>query len=201
MKQQFRKIPSLDFRYEVSRDGIVRNVKSKKIKKQFITKFGYYRTNYAVNKTNPHYKGKYGWDRPVHQLVMECWGQPQPSEKHIIDHIDRNKLNNNIENLRWVTYSQNALNQDKELVSARGRLGQLNSVKKKRNPVKLINKKTREEFVFNSRFRAALWLIENKYTQTKLENAKGLSRAIQVQKYTHGFEIHNINAERPDIMS
>ena len=32
MKKEFRKIPSLDFRYEISRDGIVRNIKSKKIK-------------------------------------------------------------------------------------------------------------------------------------------------------------------------
>ena len=199
MKQEFRKIPSLDFRYEVSREGIVRNVKSKKIKKQFITRFGYYRTNYAVNKTNPHYKGKYGWDRPLHQLVMECWGQPQPSENHIIDHIDRNKLNNNIENLRWVTYSQNTLNQDKEIVSARARKGQLNSLKKKRVPVKLVNNKTKEEFIFNSRFRAAEWLINNGLTKTK--NPCGLSRRMQVQKYVHGFEIHNINAERPDIMS
>ena len=99
MKQEFRKIPSLDFRYEVSRDGIVRNIKSKKIKKQFITKFGYYRTSYRVNKTNSHYSPN-GWDRPLHQLVMECWGPQKPNENYVIDHIDQNKLNHLESNMK-----------------------------------------------------------------------------------------------------
>lgn len=192
MKKEFRKIPSLDFRYEVSRDGVVRNIKSKKIKKQFVSKFGYYRTSYRVNKSNPHYKPNQGWDRFLHQLVMECWGAKRPSPNHIIDHIDRNKLNNNIENLRWVSYSENANNTDKEVAREHNSQGQLNSIKKKRVAVKLV--KGNEEHIFNSRFRASQWLIENGLTKTK--NACGLSRRIATQKFIHGFEIHNINAER-----
>lgn len=193
MENKFRKIPSLDFRYEVSKDGIVRNIKSKKIKKQFISKFGYYRTNYRVNKTNPHYTIN-GWDRPLHQLVMECWGPKRPSEKHIIDHIDRNKRNNCIENLRWVTYSENAKNQDFEKTKEKRIFAQENSVKKKRCPVKLENTKTKEIYFFSSRFKAAQWLIANGYTISK--NAPAMSRKIQIQKHISGFEIHNINAER-----
>lgn len=192
MKQEFRKIPSLDFRYEVSRDGIVRNIKSKKIKKQFITKFGYYRTNYRINKSNPHYKPNQGWDRPVHQLVMECWGQKQPSPKHIIDHIDRNKLNNDISNLRWVTPSENINNQDKEKFCKNNSIAQLNSQKKKRVPVELV--KEDERYYFNSRFKAAEWLIANNKTTTK--NPRALSRRISLQKYVCGYKIYNINAER-----
>lgn len=192
MKKEFRKIPSLDFRYEVSRDGVVRNIKSKKIKKQFVSKFGYYRTSYRVNKSNPHYRPNQGWDRFLHQLVMECWGAKRPSPNHIIDHIDRNKLNNNIENLRWVSYSENANNTDKEVAREHNSQGQLNSIKKKRVAVKLV--KGNEEHIFNSRFRASQWLIENRLTKTK--NACGLSRRIATQKFVHGFEIHNINAER-----
>ena len=187
MKKEFRKIPSLDFRYEVSRDGVVRNIKSKKVKKQHVTVFGYYRTNYRVNKTNPHYQKDQGWDRPLHQLVMECWGAPRPSEKHIIDHIDRNKLNNDISNLRWVTYSENANNQDKEKFKKNNALGQLNSTKKKRVPVELINEKTGEKIWFNSRFKAAEWLISNKKTTTK--NASALSRRIALQHYISGYKI------------
>ena len=195
MKKKFRKIPSLDFRYEVSRDGVVRNIKSKKIKKQQITKFGYYRTNYRVNKSNPNYKPNQGWDRPLHQLVMECWGQKQPSPQHEIDHIDRNKLNNDISNLRWVTRSENRDNIDKELASKNNSIGQLNSKTKKRVAVKLV--KDNEEIVFNSRFQAAQWLIDNGKTTTK--NPRGLSRRIAIQKFVHGYKIYNINAERPGL--
>lgn len=194
MKKEFRKIPSLDFRYEISKDGIVRNIKSKKIKKQQITKFGYYRSNYRVNKSNPHYRPKQGWSRPVHQLVMECWGQKQPSPEYVIDHIDRNKLNNDISNLRWVTFSENIDNQDKEKFCENNLIGQLNSLKKKRIPVELIDEKTNKKFYFKSRFDASKWLIETGKSATK--NPTGLARRIAIQKFIHGYKIHNINAER-----
>lgn len=35
---------------------------------------------------------------------------PNPDNLPQIDHIDRNKLNNNISNLRWVTRSENCIN-------------------------------------------------------------------------------------------
>lgn len=192
-QRKFRKIPSLDFRYEVSRDGIVRNVKSKKIKKQQITIHGYYRTNYAVNKTNPHYKGKYGWDRPLHQLVMECWGPKQPSPIHIIDHIDRNKRNNDISNLRWVTHSENALNTNEEHHKKQG-LALRNSTKVKRFPVELENKETGEKFYFKSRFNCAEWLVLLRNGKTS--NTCGIASRLKKAKYIYGFKVHNINAER-----
>ena len=192
MKQEFRKIPSLDFRYEVSRDGVVRNIKSKKIKKQFITKFGYYRTNYRVNKSNPNYS-KNGWDRPVHQLVMECWGPARPSPYHIIDHIDQNKLNNNIENLRWVTKSENRLNCDTEAFKIKQSIAQ-RKANRPRQAVDLMDTNTKEVLHFASRYQASLWLIENGKTTTK--SAQALARRIAIQHYVCGYKIFNINAER-----
>ena len=45
----------------------------------------------------------------VHQMVMECYGPDKPGGDYVIDHIDENKLNNSIENLRWLKRGENVL--------------------------------------------------------------------------------------------
>jgi len=45
----------------------------------------------------------------IHRLVAEAF-IPNPDDKKCVDHIDRNKQNNVISNLRWATYSENSFN-------------------------------------------------------------------------------------------
>lgn len=46
----------------------------------------------------------------VHRLVAKAFlDNPESVEKCWVDHIDGNRSNNNIENLRWVTPSENCL--------------------------------------------------------------------------------------------
>ena len=45
----------------------------------------------------------------VHRLMALAF-IPNPDNKEMIDHINRNKLDNSIENLRWVTRSENIIN-------------------------------------------------------------------------------------------
>ena len=45
----------------------------------------------------------------VHRIVATAFHGIQPSEKHIVDHIDTNKKNNRPENLRWITRLENIL--------------------------------------------------------------------------------------------
>ena len=45
----------------------------------------------------------------VHRIVATAFHGKQPSEKHIVDHIDTNRQNNRAENLRWVTRLENLL--------------------------------------------------------------------------------------------
>lgn len=45
----------------------------------------------------------------VHKLVAECFIGPRPNG-FVIDHIDRNKLNNSVSNLRYVSVSTNTAN-------------------------------------------------------------------------------------------
>jgi hypothetical protein len=47
-------------------------------------------------------------EKRLHQLVVECWGELRPKGKDwCIDHIDENKTNNKVENLRWLPRSEN----------------------------------------------------------------------------------------------
>jgi hypothetical protein len=47
-----------------------------------------------------------------HHLVAKCFIGERPNDL-VIDHIDRNKLNNNVENLRYITQKENMKNQDR----------------------------------------------------------------------------------------
>ena len=97
----FRKIESLNFLYEVSSTGKVRNVKSKRVLKPYKNNQGYYMISASMKGTISY--------RLVHQLVAECW-LSRPPFKCEIDHIDKNKTNNDFRNLRYVTHSENNKN-------------------------------------------------------------------------------------------
>ena len=44
--------------------------------------------------------------RPIHRLVAEHF-IPNPNNKPCIDHINTNRVDNRVENLRWCTYKEN----------------------------------------------------------------------------------------------
>ena len=96
--------PILDYpNYEVSNFGNVRSFKynETRLLKPFIDNHGYLgvklcKNNQIINKR-------------IHRLVALAF-LPNPDNKPEIDHIDRNKTNNVVSNLRWVTSSENNLN-------------------------------------------------------------------------------------------
>jgi hypothetical protein len=45
----------------------------------------------------------------VHRIIATAFYGKQPSEKHIVDHIDTNRRNNRVENLHWITRLDNLL--------------------------------------------------------------------------------------------
>lgn len=86
--------------YEVSNCGNVRNSKTGHILKGRISKSGYLQVSIA-GKEDGKFKNQY-----IHRLVAKYFID-NPEQKREVNHKDGNKLNNNIENLEWVTSSEN----------------------------------------------------------------------------------------------
>lgn len=125
----FRKIPMLQDLYEITADGEhfrrVSTCKELKISKG--ANYGYSSVVVTINKRYPeedalrshpkaHIVGKHKDGTPshqltlkVHQLVYDAWVGPVPCGM-VIDHIDRNKSNNAVSNLRAVPVGFNANN-------------------------------------------------------------------------------------------
>jgi len=61
------------------------------------------------------HRGKQRINHLIHHLVAYNFIGDRP-ENQVIDHIDRNKLNNNVSNLRYCSQKQNCLNQDKYII-------------------------------------------------------------------------------------
>ena len=152
---EFRKIPSLQFLYEVNSNGtIIRNVKSKRHLKLF-KKSHNSKTEYWCTQVNiKHHVRKVF----VHCVVAECWHGVKPDNMQV-DHIDRNSLNNDYRNLRYVNKSEQMLNRDysKFMDKIMNNLSQNNGGKIQ--PVKLISSDGMEMYFETSR-RAAVFLAE-----------------------------------------
>ena len=73
----------------------------KKYLKKIINYYGYYDIKLCKNGKEKNFK--------LHRLIFEAHYGTIP-EKMQIDHIDNDRQNNNIENLRIVTHSQNKMN-------------------------------------------------------------------------------------------
>lgn len=88
--------------YEVSICGQVRNTKTKRILKLFVDTKGYYHVTLCRNcKPKTH---------RIHRLVANAFIPKLDITKTYMDHIDNNRLNNTVSNLRWCTPQQNNFN-------------------------------------------------------------------------------------------
>lgn len=90
--------------YEISNHGRLKNIKTKRISKKTLDDSGYIRSGLTQN-------GITKLER-IHILVAKAF-IPNSENKPEVDHIDRDKSNARVENLRWVTKSENAKNRDK----------------------------------------------------------------------------------------
>ena len=86
--------------YEVSTEGRVRRIKTEHIRKQQIGTSGYYKLNLSKKGIQRTFE--------VHRLVAIMF-LPNPNNYDSVDHIDHNRLNNCVSNLRWIPLRDNVL--------------------------------------------------------------------------------------------
>ena len=98
MEEVWRQIEGYES-YAVSNTGKVRG--PRRLLTGFVSKCGYQVISLS-SKNNVIKKS-------VHRLVAEAFLE-NPDNKSVVDHINRNKSDNRVENLRWVTYNENNLN-------------------------------------------------------------------------------------------
>lgn len=97
LNYNFKEIPNFEM-YKISKKGKISNVRN--IMKTYINNSGYECIKFTVNgKRTSHL---------IHRLVALVY-LPNPNDEPTVNHKDGNKLNNNVENLEWCSYSKNIL--------------------------------------------------------------------------------------------
>ena len=97
--------------YQVSNFGRIRNSTTGKILKPSDDCRGYLKVNLYKDGKRKNHK--------IHILVANEFIE-KPDGKTCVDHIDKNRLNNIVENLRWVTRSENDRNRSMMVTNTSG---------------------------------------------------------------------------------
>lgn len=113
IKELYGRIPVIDVEgeiwsfiegthYEISTLGRVRRIGKRNLTKGHLDKLGYVVVALPINNKRINFR--------VHRLVAQAF-IPNTENKEQVDHIDGNRTNNHVENLRWVTAEENSNNQ------------------------------------------------------------------------------------------
>ena len=86
--------------YSITKDGQVFSHKTNRFKKQFVFPTGYVGISLYINKISKNYY--------IHRLVAETY-LTNIESKCQVNHINGIKSDNRVENLEWVTQSENAI--------------------------------------------------------------------------------------------
>lgn len=97
-------IPGYEGKYAITEDGKVWSYKNN-IFLTPILKKGYYCVYLCDGKSSK--------EKKIHRLLALTY-IPNPENLPVVDHIDRNRTNNSLSNLRWASFKTNANNIDKE---------------------------------------------------------------------------------------
>ena len=101
MQEVWKEIPGFETKYAVSSFGNVKNLKRNKLLSPSKSKSNHYlKFSLGLGKKDKM------WTIPVHRLVAMTF-LPNPYNLPEVHHIDHNKENNRLDNLQWVSKSDN----------------------------------------------------------------------------------------------
>ena len=101
---EFYKIEGFD--YDINKEGIVRRIHKTtvpKVRNQHLSSKGYYFVSFFIKRNG------IGYYTSIHRLLAKMF-IPNPENKPCVDHINRIRTDNRLEDLRWATYYENAKN-------------------------------------------------------------------------------------------
>lgn len=98
MNETWKEIPEYRGYYEASDKGRIKSTRNNKILAQTVQNNGYMMVSLSVGGVHKM--------RTVHRLIAGAFLE-NPNNYRDVNHIDGNKTNNNLQNLEWVTHSEN----------------------------------------------------------------------------------------------
>ena len=91
-------IDGIETQYQINENGEIYNTKTNNFLKGHIENTGYVSVNLNINGIKKNYS--------LHRLMADIF-LDNPNNLPIVNHIDGDKTNNKLENLEWVSQSQN----------------------------------------------------------------------------------------------
>lgn len=152
MKEIWKDVGGYEGLYQVSSTGNV--MRNNRLLTPYVGTDKYYYVSLSKQSKVTKFK--------VHRLVAQAF-IPNPENKPTVDHINRDRLDNRVENLRWATYKEQRINQTSGEV-----------------PVYLISKDYTDLY-FESQAEAARFL------KTDVRNVNSALHGYS--KTTHGYEV------------
>lgn len=163
MIEDWKDIKNYEGLYQVSNLGNVRRMKfiNNIIKKNKIYSISKGKNNSGYLKVSL-YKDNKMKNKLVHRLVAEAF-IPNPNNLPQVNHIDGNKLNNNVSNLEWCSQSQNMKHAYKLGLTKAYATGKYGANNPKAIKINMIDKKSGETIkTFNSIIDGAKYIGKNK---------------------------------------